>query len=180
MAKRAWGVESVEFAPVDPNGALPTTGWTKVSNIENGSVTFSVPETAVTEVTVEDVDGAIDVLPNTEQEAVTLTFASVELEESMVKEFIGGEFDIPTQTFNAPAVADIKHLALRVTSRSHRGKKFQFFIRNGAVVSNVAANFTKGQLIALAFTVRSTIPVDGSGNPVSPWGWKIIDTTPTT
>jgi hypothetical protein len=180
MAKRAWGVESIEFAPVDPNGALPTVGWEKVHNIENGSVTFNVPETAVTEVTVEDVDGAIDVLPNTEQEAVTLTLASVELEEEKVIKFIGGTFDVPSQTYNAPALSEIKHLAFRVTSRPHRGKKFQFFIRNGAIVSNVAANFTKGQLIALAFTVRSTIPTDGSGNPVSPWGWRIIDTTPTT
>lgn len=180
MAKRAWGVESVEFAPVGANGALPTTGWVKVSNITNDSVSFNVPETAVNEVSVEDVDGPIDVLPTADQEAVTLTFASVELEGDKVQSLIGGTWNAGTGTYDAPAVAEIKHLAIRLTSRPHRGKKFQFHIRNAAIVSNIAAAFTKGELVSLGFTARSTIPFDSTGNPVSPWGWAEVAVPPTT
>lgn len=176
MAKRAWGVSSIEFAPVTADGSIPTTGWTRIINIQEGSVTFNVPEPSVNNIFVEDVDGAIDVLPTNDQEPAEIGFSTVELEGDKVVELIGGTY--AGGQYDAPAVSEIKHLAVRVTCRPHRGLQFQFVIRNGAVVSNIAATPTKGELIALGFIVRATTPFDGSGNPVSPW--SIIELPVTT
>ncbi|MDP3561729.1 MAG: hypothetical protein Q8R83_06100 [Legionellaceae bacterium] len=186
MAIRAYGVESVEFAPIGVDGALPTTGWVKITNIDEGSVTFNVPEVTQNNIRVEDVDGIVDVLPG-ETEPAEISVASLDIDGDKVADLIGGVYtpgvpaveEPPTPAvpaaYDAPAVSEIKHLAIRVTSRPHRGKKFQFHLVDAAVVSNISATFTRNQMVSLGFTARSTTPFDGDGLPVSPWGWKVIE-----
>lgn len=260
MAIRAYGVESVEIAPIGLNGALPTTGWLKITNIQDGSVTLTVPEVQTNDIRVEDIDGIVDVLPG-DTEPATISVASLDIDVNKTAQLIGGDYEsvgsiktkgaltggtgytgagtyknvaltggtgtgatadivvaggaVTTVTivskgigytaadslsalaaniggagtgftqavatvgsatsYDAPSVGEIKHLAIRLTSRPHKGKKFQFHFKDAAIVSNVSATFTRNEMVALGFTAKSTTPSDAAGNPVSPWGWKVLD-----
>lgn len=260
MAIRAYGVESVEFAPIGENGALPTTGWIKITNIQDGSVTLTVPEVQTNDIRVEDIDGIVDVLPG-ETEPATISVASIDLDVNKTAELIGGDYEsvgsvktkgtltagtgystpgtyknVPltggtgtgatadivvsgggvtsvtiknkgigytaadslsalaanlggggsgfaqvistvgtVTSYDSPAVGEVKHLAIRITSRPHKSKKFQFHFKDAAIVSNISATFTRSEMLALGFTAKSTTPTDGDGVAVSPWGWKVID-----
>lgn len=179
MAIRAYGVSTLEFAPITADGSLPSTGWVKVVNITDGSVTITVPEVQTNDIRVEDVAGIVDVLPG-DTDPVTLEAASIDIDGQKIAMLLGGTWEAGTNTYNAPAHDEIKHLAVRLTSRPHMGKQFQFFIKDAAIISNISANVTRSEMISFGFTARSTTPFDEDGNPVSPWGFSILDVTPTT
>lgn len=255
---RAYGVDSIEFAPIGADGALPTNGWEKVTHIVNGSVTLTVPELTTNDITVEDIDGVVDVLPGV-QEPATISVSTIEMNTGKAARLLGGEYtavgsietkgaitggslytsgtykNVPltggTGTgavgtvvvaggavtgvtitskgsgytaldelsaaaadiggtgsgfkvvvatigaedgYEAPAVGEIKHLAIRLTSRPHKGKQFQFYFRDAAIVSAISAQFTRDQMLSVGFTAKATVPTNNLGEPVSPWGYKIV------
>lgn len=174
MAVPVKGVESIEIAEVLPTGLMPTTGFTKIIDIQNESVTFEVPALEVNEYTVEDVDGARYVL-GTDQAGATFTANSVNIDGAVVEDLAGGTWDSGTGTYQAPAQSNVVSKAIRFTSRPFEGKKFILNIPKASIAFNFSGSFTKGDLVAIGFTGTATVPTNEAGEPQSPWGFKIVD-----
>ncbi len=174
MAVAVKGVESVEIADTLATGLMPSTGFTKIIDIQDDSVTFEVPPLETIDYTVEDVDGTRYVLGSTQAGAV-FTANSVNIDGAVVEELAGGTWDSVTGEYKAPSQANVVSKAIRFTSRPFEGKKFILSIPKASIVFNFSGSFTKGDLVAIGFTGTATVPVNESGVAQSPWGFKIAD-----
>lgn len=173
------GVESVELAPMGVNGAMPTTGWIKIVDIEDESVSFTVPPLEKIKVRVEDKSGIRFVLPG-ETDGASFVANSLDLSADKAAILFKGVFNGSPTEFNAPTVDEIVSLAIRFTSKAYQGKKFQLSIPAAAVTAGIVNNFTKTGFVALSMEGEATTPVDAAGAAVSPWGYKFLEVTPTT
>lgn len=174
MATPVKGVESIKIAEPLATGLMPTTGFTTIVDIQDGSVTFDVPALETQEYTVEDVDGARYVL-GTNQAGASFTCASVDIEGTLVADLTGGTWDVATKTFSAPVQSNIINKAIQFTSRPFNGKKFTLNIPKAAVTFNFSGAFTKDDLVAIGFTGTAQVPTNQAGVSLSPWGFKIED-----
>ncbi|MBB2148807.1 hypothetical protein [Pedobacter gandavensis] len=174
MSQAVTGVKSVELAPMGLNGAMPTTGWVKIVDIEDDSVSFTVPPLETLKFRVEEKGGVRFVLPG-ETEGATFAFKSLDLAGAKAKLLLGGDWDDVEQEYNYPANPDVLYLAVRLTSNAFQGKAFQLSIPAAAGTAGVANNFTKKGFIALSYSGEATTPADALGEAVSPWGYKFID-----
>lgn len=174
MSQAVTGIESIELAPMGVNGAMPTTGWVKIVDIEDDSVSFTVPPLEKLKFRVEDKGGVRFVLPG-ETDGAAFNFKSLDLSGDKAKLLLGGEWDATTQEYDYPANPDILYLAVRLTSVAFQGKKFQLSIPAAAGNAGVANNFTKKGFIALSYEGEATTPSDSTGAAVSPWGYKFIN-----
>lgn len=177
MSQAVTGVESVEFAPMGANGAMPTTGWVKIVDIEDGSVTFTVPPLATTKFRVEDKGGVRFVLPG-DTDGATFAIKSLDMDGAKAALLTGGSWDATSQEYDYPANPEIVYLAIRFTSAPFEGKKFQLSIPAAAGSAGVANNLTKKGFVALSYSGEATTPSDASGVAVSPWGYKFINVVP--
>lgn len=173
------GVESVEFALMAANGAMPTTGWVKVDDIEDNSVSLNVPPVETIEIRVEDKNGVRWVL---EGDTPPATFAGNSLNLAIDKAnlLFMGKITTGALEFNYPTQGGIVYLAMRLTAKPFQGKKFQWSAPAGAMAAGFTNNVTRAGMLAMSFSGSATTPVDAAGEAVSPWGYKFIDVTPTT
>jgi len=183
MATPVKGVESIEIFPISGDGSMPTTGGTVIIDIQDESVTFDIPPVEKIKVRVEDKDGVRYVLPG-ETDGPTFAANSIDIAGEVAAMLTGGTWT-PGETgkeefgsFDAPTDQDIKHLAIKFTSRPFMGKKFILNIPVAAITFNFSGSFTRGDFVAIGFEGEATTPVDASGNAVSPWGWKIEEVIP--
>jgi hypothetical protein len=174
MSVAVTGVESVEFAPIGANGAMPTTGWVKIVDIEDDSVSFTVPPLEKTKFRVEDKGGVRFVLPG-DTDGASFAVKSIDMDGAKAALLMGGDWDAVEQEYNYPANPDIVQLAIRFTSKPFEGKKFQLSIPVGAGNAGIANNLTRKGFVALSYSGEATTPSDASGNAVSPWGYKFIN-----
>lgn len=174
MSQAVTGVKSVELALMGLNGAMPTTGWVKIEDIEDDSVSFTVPPLEKLKFRVEDKGGVRFVLPG-ETDGAAFAFKSLDLAGAKAKLLLGGDWDETKQEYNYPANPDILYLAVRLTSKVFQGKAFQLSIPAAAGNAGVANNFTKKGFVALSYSGEATTPSNALGESVSPWGYKFID-----
>jgi hypothetical protein len=171
------GVESIEFAPVSADGTLPTTGWVKFTDIEEGSVSFNIPEPALTKVRVEDKPGTWAIVGE-EGDGASVTGKSLNLDPKIADLlFKGIAASTATTKFEAPVDPTVNvQLAVRVTSRPRLGFKMVFVILNGAVVARIENPLTKtgADFLALGFTAEATSVTDADGDIVSPWYYEKV------
>lgn len=171
------GVESIELAPVGANGALPSTGWVKIVNIEDGSVSFNIPEPTRTKVRVEDKPGVWAVI-NEEGDGATVTAKSLDLDPAKADLLFKGDAESSATTeFTAPVDQTIQvELAVRITSKAYNGFKMVFSMPRAAITARIENALTKtgDAFLALGFTAEAMTPVDGSGNALS--AWKYVKT----
>lgn len=172
MATPVKGVEKIEIATPLATGLMPTTGYTTIVDIQDGSVTFDVPALETQEYTVEDVDGARYVL-GTNQAGAAFTCNSVDINGAVVAQLAGGTWTSATNTYAAPVQSNIVNLAIRFTSRPFDGKKFVLSIPKAAIAFNFSGAFTKDDLVAIGFTGTAQVPTNESGVSQSPWGFKV-------
>lgn len=172
MATPVKGVESIKIANILATGLMPTTGFTSIVDIQDGSVTFDVPALETQEYTVEDVDGARYVL-GTNQAGASFVCNSVDIEGALCARLTGGTWDIATKVFSAPVQANIINQAIQFTSRPFNGKKFVLSIPKAAIAFNFSGSFTKDDLVAIGFTGTAQVPTNEAGTPLSPWSFKI-------
>lgn len=177
MATPVKGVESIEIADTLPTGLMPETGFTKIIDIQNDSVTFEVPPIETTEYTVEDVDGARYVL-GTEQAGASFTCNSVDINGAVIEDLAGGTWDAVTMEYKAPTQVNVVKKAIKFTSRPFEGKKFILSIPSASIAFNFSGSFTKGDLVAIGFTGTATIPTNAAGEVQSPWQLKFVDALP--
>lgn len=170
------GVESVEFAPMSANGVMPTTGWVKIQDIEDNSVSLNIPPIETIEIRVEDKNGVRWVLEGDTPPAV---FAGNSLDLAIDKAnlLFKGEITEDATEFTAP-LGGIVYLAMRLTSKPFQGKKFQWSAPAGAIAAGFTNNVTRQGMLAMSFSGSATTPVDAAGEAVSPWGYKFIDALP--
>jgi len=173
MSQAVTGVESVEFAPIGLNGAMPSTGWVKVVDIEDDSVSFTVPPLEKIKVRVEDKGGVRFVLPG-DTDGATFAVKSIDVAGDKAALFMGGTWDVTAQEYHYPANPDILYLAVRFTSKPFQGKKFQLTIPVAAGTGGIANNLSRKGFVALSYSGEATTPSDASGAAVSPWGYKFI------
>ena len=174
MSQAVTGVESVEFAPIGANGAMPTTGWVKIVDIEDDSVSFTVPPLEKIKVRVEDKGGVRFVLPG-DTDGATFAVKSIDMAGDKAALLTGGDWDEATQAYDYPANPDIVQLALRFTSKAFQGKKFQLSIPVAAGNAGIANNLSRKGFVALSYTGEATTPSNAAGEAVSPWGYKFIN-----
>lgn len=174
MSQAVTGVESIELAHIGLNGAMPTTGWIKIVDIEDDSVSFTVPPLEKIKVRVEDKGGVRFVLPG-ETDGASFAFKSIDVAGDKAALLLDGSWDADKQEYTYPANPGILQLAIRFTSTPFQGKKFQLSIPAAAGTAGIANNFTKKGFIALSYSGESTTPSDATGAAVSPWGFKFID-----
>lgn len=171
------GVESIEFAPVSADGTLPAAGWVKFTDIEDGSVTFNVPEATLTKVRVEDKDGVWAIVGE-EGDGASITGKSLNLDPKIADLlFKGDAASAATTKFEAPInSANVVNLAVRVTSRPRLGFKMVFVILNGSIVARIENPLTKtgADFLSLGFTAEATAVSDADGDPVSPWYYEKV------
>jgi len=168
------GVESIELAPIGLNGAMPTTGWKKIVDIEMDSVSMTIPPLEKVRIRVEDKAGVRWVLPG-ETDPPNFAANSLDLSIDNANLLFKGEVTTGATEFKAPTEDKIHHLALRFTSKSFEGKKFVLEIPVAALSAGIANNFTKTGFVALSFSGDATTPSDANGNAVSPYGFKFVD-----
>ncbi|SMG32378.1 hypothetical protein [Sphingobacterium psychroaquaticum] len=169
------GVESLEFAPIGVNGAIPTTGWVKLRDIEDGGITLNIPELATIDVRVEDVDGIRFVLKGDEEPAA-ISGASLDISISNANLLFNGVAGATGVEFSAKN-RQIHNLAIRLTSKPFEGKKMVWVAPSAAISAGFKNNVARAGFLALSFTGKTTTPLDGTGSPVSPWGYKFVDVT---
>lgn len=167
------GVESVELAPIGANGAMPTTGWVKIVDIEDGSVSFTVPPLEKIRVRVEDKGGVRFVLPG-DTDGATFAVRSLEIAGEKLKLVWGGAWDAATKSYAHPALPEIIHLAVRFTSKAFQGEKFQLSIPVAAGSGGFANAIGRAGFLAFSYEGEATTPVDATGAAMSPWGFKFI------
>jgi hypothetical protein len=160
------------------DGAMPSTGWVKIGDIEDNSVSLNIPPVETVEIRVEDKNGVRWVL---EGDTPPATFAGNSLDLAIDKAnlLFKGEITSGATEFTAP-IGGIVYLAMRLTSKSFQGKKFQWSAPAGAIAAGFTNNVTRAGMLAMSFSGSATTPVDADGEAVSPWGYKFIDDTPTT
>ncbi|WP_333577870.1 hypothetical protein ACLCDV_08040 [Sphingobacterium sp. Lzh-3] len=177
MAFAVKGVESIEFAPVSADGTLPTTGWVKFEDIEDGSVSFNIPEKNNTKVKVEDKPGTWAIVGE-EGDGASVTAKSLDLEPKKADMLFNGKTaSTATTKFEAPVDGTLEvNLALRVTSKPRNGFKMVFVILNGGISARIENNLTKSgaDFLALGFTAESLGVVDATGAIVSPWYYEKV------
>lgn len=170
------GVESLEFAPMSADGAIPTTGWVKIVDIEDGGIALTIPELTTVDVRVEDVSGIRFVLPGDEEPA-TIVGASLDLKIDKANFLFKKEVTTDATEFKAPTDRKIHYFAVRLTSKSFQGQKFQWIAPGIALSTGFKNNLGRAGFLALSFTGKTTTLVDALGKPVSPWGYKFIEDT---
>lgn len=179
MPQAVSGVESIELAPRGLNGAMPTTGWVKIVDIEDGSASFSVPPLETIKVRVEDKGGVRYILPG-DTDGATFAFNSIDISGDKVALLLGGAWDAATKTYTHPAFPDVVSLALRFTSKAFEGQKFQLSIPAAAGTAGFANSLTRTGFLALSYSGEATTPSNAAGEAMSPWGFKFIAAGATT
>ena len=161
------GVESIELAEVGVGGALPSTGWVKIVNIEDGSVSFNIPEPTKTKVKVEDKPGIFAII-NEEGDGATVTAKSLDFDPKKADLLFKGDADSEATTeFTAPVDSAIQvTLAVRITSKAYNGFKMVFTMPKASITARIENALTKtgGTFLALGFTAEAMTPVDATGN----------------
>src|SRR5690606_25398618 len=161
------GVESIELGPLGVAGALPSTGWVKIVDIEDGSVSFAIPEANKTKVRVEDKPGVWAVI-NEEGDGATVTAKSLDFDPKKADLLFKGDADSASTTEFAAAVDQTINvqLAVRITTKAYGGFKMVFTMPKAAITARIENALTKtgGTFLALGFTAEALTPVDGSGN----------------
>lgn len=167
------GVESLEFAPMGENGAIPTTGWKKIKDIEDGGITLTIPELTTIDIRVEDVSGIRFVIPGDEEPA-SIAGASLDLSIDNANLLFNGTVTTDAVEFNA-LDRKIHYLAVRLTSKPFQGKKMVWVAPAAALSAGFKNNLGRAGFLALSFTGKTTTPLNAVGEQVSPWGYKYID-----
>ncbi len=171
------GVESIEFAPVSADGTLPAAGWVKFTDIEEGSVSFTIPEATLTKVRVEDKDGVWAIVGE-EGDGASVTGKSLNMDPKIADLlFKGDATSTATTKFEAPInSANVVQLAVRITSKPRMGFKMVFVILNGSVVARIENALTKtgADFLSLGFTAEATAVSDADGDAVSPWYYEKV------
>lgn len=177
------GVESIEFAAVDANGAMPSTGWQKFTDIEMGSVSFNIPEQTLTRVQVEDKPGTWAIIPE-EGDGASVTGKSLNMDPVIADLlFKGITASSATNRFDASTDAGVTvNLAVRVTTKPYLGNKIIFGIPSAIVVARLENPLTKAgaDFLAFGFTAEAITVSDASGDPVAPWYFEKVPAVPTT
>lgn len=180
MATPVKGVESIEIFPMSADGSMPSTGGTRIYDIEDESVTFEVPALETIKVRVEDVSGVRYALPG-DTDGVTFSANSINIDGAIAAMLTGGTWTPGTGelgAFAAPVDQEVVHLAIRFTSRAFMGKKFVLNIPAAAITFNFSGAFTRGSFVAIGFTGEATTPVNEAGVAQSPWGYQIVAALP--
>jgi hypothetical protein len=176
MSQAVSGVELIELAPIGVNGAMPTTGFVTIGDIEDDSVSFTVPPLEKIKIRVEDKGGVRFVLPG-DTDGATFAMKSLDMAGDKVALLFGGVWDNTAQTYAYPANPGIINLAVRITSKPFQGKKFQLSIPVAAGTAGIANNLSRKGFLALSYSGEATTPSDAAGLAVSPWGFKFIVAT---
>lgn len=170
------GVESIELAPIGVDGAMPTTGYVKIVDIEMDSVNMTIPPLEKVRIRVEDKSGVRWVLPG-ETDPPTFAANSLDLSIDKANLLFKGEISTGATEFKAPTNESIQYLAIRFTSKPFDGKKFVLEIPVAAISAGIVNNFTKSGFVALSLSGDATTPSDATGAAVSPYGFKFVDVT---
>lgn len=170
------GVESIELAPVGANGAMPTTGYVKIVDIEMNTVSMNIPAIEKVRIRVEDKSGVRWVLPG-ETDPPTFSANSLDMSIDNANLLFKGEVTSGATEFKAPTEESIHSLAIRFTSKPFEGKKFVMEIPVAAISAGIVNNFTKGGFVSLSLAGDATTASDADGNAVSPWGYKFVNAT---
>lgn len=174
---RVKGVESIELAVPSEDGTVPTTGWVKIVDIEEGSVSFNIPEATLTKIRVEDKSGVWAVIGE-EGDGASVTAKSLDLDPKKADLlFKGDAASAATTKFEAPIDgSNVVQLAVRVTSKPQKGFKMVFVILDGAVTARLENALTKTgtDFLALGFTAEATSVSDEDGEAVSPWYYEKV------
>jgi len=173
MPQGVTGVESIELAPIGANGAMPTTGWVKIVDIEDDSVSFTVPPLEKVKIRVEDKGGVRYVLPG-DTDGATFAFKSIDIDGAKAAILFGGVWTVATKEYAYPANPDTINLAVRFTSKPFMGNKFQLSIPVASGNAGLANNLTRKGFLSVSYSGEATTPADASGNAMSPWGFKFI------
>lgn len=166
------GVESIELGPLGVAGALPSTGWVKIVDIEDGSVSFAIPEANKTKVRVEDKPGVWAVI-NEETDGATVTAKSLDFDPKKADLLFKGDVaSAATTDFSAPIDQTINvTLAVRITTKAYNGFKMVFTMPKAAITARFENALTKtgGTFLALGFTAEALTPSDAEGVALAPY-----------
>lgn len=167
------GVESLELAPMSADGSIPTTGWIKIKDIEDGGIGLNIPDLETVDVRVEDVTGIRFVLQGDENPA-EMTGASLNLDIDKANFLFKGEKTTGATEFKSTG-RKVHYVAARLTSKPFQGQKFQWVAGAMAITAGFKNNLNRAGFLALSFTGKATTPVDSTGAELEAWGYKFID-----
>lgn len=151
-----YGVESIEIATIGANGVVHDD-WTRIENIEEGSVSLTSNADQRTAITPEDKDAPIIFLYTPATEPDAYNFALLEISPDNLNRFFHIEYDETTSLVTVLSAKKRANLAIRLTTRSQLGVKKIFTYNNTICQPTYKNNITKNGLLAIAI-VASILP----------------------
>lgn len=143
-----YGVQKIELGTPGPNGEL-ATDWVQISNIEDGSVSYTTNADTKTNIIPEDKDVPLIVL-YTPGDPDTFNFGLLEMSEANYNKLFNTEFDVATSKITVLATRKQTSLAIRLTTRPQFGVKKVFTFQNTLASVTLKNNFTKNALVSIS------------------------------
>jgi hypothetical protein len=143
-----YGVESIWLGTPGPNGQL-ATDFVKISNIEDGSVSYTTNADTKTNIIPEDKDVPLIVL-YTPGDPDTFNFGLLEMNEANYQKLFNTEFNAATSLITVLATRKQTPLAIKLITRPQFGVKKIFIFQNTLAAVTLKNNFTKNALVSIS------------------------------
>ena len=160
-----YGVESIKIGPAGANGTMGAS-LTRITPIAEGSVSFTIPARAKTEIRAEDVTGSVASI-STDGDATTFIFDSLDLDNATCLLLFGGS--ITGNIYSYPTNPESQELSIELTTKLIGGKRSIFRIPLTSADASFEGSFTKADVSRIRLTASVLTAIDAEGDPVAPW-----------
>lgn len=143
------GIELLEVAVLLADGTIDSTSWTRIENIEEGSVSLATTAETKTNITPED-KSLPELILYTPGDPDVYNFAMLEISPANLQRFWNVLYDITTSKVTVLAKKKYAILAFRLTSRAENGQKAIMTFNRTQSVATYKNNIAKNGLLAIA------------------------------
>lgn len=164
------GVVSFKMGDVGAAGTMGAV-LTQYTGVKEGTMTFDIAAPTSNDIFIEEAD-----TPYTTQlsgSAKSFTFELLNLKLSDLVSFLGGTFTAGTggtkDTWDAPTAIPSILQSVEIISKDSLGNATTYNYVQCRVSGFQSQTNTKSDLIGLQLTFNITQPVDGSGDPTTPY-----------
>lgn len=164
------GVISFKMGDVGAAGTMGTS-LTQYLGVKEGTMTFDIAAPTSNDINIEESD-----FPYATQlsgSAKSFTFELLGLKLSQLPEFLGGTFTAGTggtkDKWEAPTAIPNILQSVEIISKDSLGNSTTYSYVQCRVSGFLSQTNTKTDLVGLQVTFNITQPVDGSGDPTTPW-----------
>jgi hypothetical protein len=154
-----------EFANVEEDGTMPTTGFTILYGMKRGSVNFNIGEPSTTSFYIEE--ATLPIGNSEEDREADFTVEIVVAESSVLAELLGATYAVATgadpEKLSFPPNAVPVYKAIRLTGANGDGLPVRYDIPKARILSSNTGTIGRGDMRGWVLRPKIEIPVNGSG-----------------